>query len=104
MLKTAASSFSCYSTDEYASIKNILLCEIVARTRTIIVRNYCQVASCEKRDYVRFKMYDDFVQNYYYVVNPLHPTNDSFRINTTTKEGYYYLDTANTSVFATPAL
>lgn len=49
-------------------------------------------------------MYEDFVQNYYYVVDPLHATKDSIRINTTTKEGYYFLDTANTSVFATPTL
>lgn len=49
-------------------------------------------------------MFEDFIENYNFVVNPLNTTRDSLSITTTTKEGYYYIDTANTSVFITPDL
>lgn len=49
-------------------------------------------------------MYDDFVENYNYVVSPLNSTRDSLTITTTTAEGYYFMDTYNTSLFIKPDL
>lgn len=49
-------------------------------------------------------MFDDFILNYNYVVNPLNVTRDSMLVRTTTKEGYYYIDESNTNIFITPAL
>lgn len=49
-------------------------------------------------------MYEDFILNYNFVVDPLDKDADSLKINTTTKDWYYFYDTANTNVFVTPAL
>lgn len=49
-------------------------------------------------------MYDDFIINYNYVVSPLDDNRDTLTINTTTKDQYYYYDTANVGVYITPAL
>jgi len=37
-------------------------------------------------------MYDDFILNYNYVVDPLNGTTNSMLVRTTTKEGYYFID------------
>jgi len=47
---------------------------------------------------------DTFVQNYNYIVSPLNETKDSIVITTTTKEGIYYMDTANSGVFVSPEM
>ena len=49
-------------------------------------------------------MYEDFIQNYHYVVNPLNGTTDSMLVRTTTREGYYFIDETSTGVFITPTL
>lgn len=82
----------------------MLLCEVNKTTKSILVRNYCQVASCGKRDIVRIRLMETFVQNFAYIVSPLNPTKDSLNITTTTREGIYYLDTANSNVFIDPEL
>jgi hypothetical protein len=49
-------------------------------------------------------MYDDFIMNYHYVVDPLNSTRDSMLVRTTTREGYYYIDETSTDVFILPPL
>lgn len=82
----------------------MLLCQLVTSNRTIIIRNYCQVSSCTSGRSVYFKMYDDFVVNYAYVVDPLLSTRDSLLVKSTTAEGYYYLDETKKNVFVKPDL
>lgn len=104
MLVSGSSTATCYSVDSAGNSLNLLLCEVITSNRTIIVRNYCQVADCGASDRVRFKMFDDFIMNYHYVVSPLNDTRDSMLVRTTTREGYYYIDETSTGVFITPAL
>ena len=66
------------------------------------MRNLCQVTSCAASASVYFKMYDDFILNYNYVVNPLNSSIDYIMLKSTTKEGYYYVD--QDYIVATPAL
>ena len=49
-------------------------------------------------------MYDDFILNYNYVVDPLNGTTNSMLVKTTTKEGYYFIDQTAKDVFITPPL
>jgi hypothetical protein len=47
---------------------------------------------------------ETFVQNYQYSVSPLQSKRDSVVITTTTKEGVYYFDTADSGLFVKPEL
>lgn len=49
-------------------------------------------------------MYDDFINNFGYIVDPLDSVTDSLIIRTTTSDGLYYVDEAASSVFITPSL
>lgn len=80
----------------------MLLCEVNKTAKSILVRNYCQVASCGKRDIVRIQLMETFVQNYASIVNPLVSGKDGIVITTTTREGVYYVDTKE--VFALPEM
>ena len=62
------------------------------------------MASCGVRDQVRVKLLETYVQNYFQIVSPLNEKTDSVIITTTTKEGIYFVDTADTGVFITPEL
>jgi hypothetical protein len=53
---------------------------------------------------VTFRMYNDFVNNWGYVVDPLNNTADSLIVKTTTSNGEYYIDAASSGVFITPDL
>jgi len=50
------------------------------------------VQDCLEKATVRFRIFDDLVQNYYYVVTPLNSTRDSLKIWSTTADGYYFVD------------
>jgi hypothetical protein len=92
MFNPVTSSATCYSTDSTGASKNLLLCDINVTNGTITVRNYCQVSSCAFKAKVYFKLFEDFIQNYHYVVSPLNETRDSVFVRSTTKEEYYYVD------------
>ena len=47
---------------------------------------------------------ETFIQNFYQVVSPLQEKRDSLVITTTTREGIYYIDTADSSVFVQPEM
>ncbi|CDW89223.1 UNKNOWN [Stylonychia lemnae] len=104
MISPSTSTATCYSTDSKGVNQNLLLCEIITSNRTIIVRNYCQVSACKAKSKVYFKMYDDFIQNFNYVIDPLNGTTDSMLVRTTTKEGYYFIDQTSKDVFIKPDL
>lgn len=104
MLIPNVTSTTCYSVDAAGANLNMLLCELFTANRTIKVRNYCQVATCTASSTVRFKMYEDFIMNYYYVVDPLNSTFDSMLVRTTTREGYYFIDETATDLFIKPDL
>ena len=104
MFVTGFSSATCYSTDSSYNKQNLLLCEVITSNNTIIVRNLCQVQTCGSGSWVYFRMYEDFIQNYYYVVTPLNSTTDSMLVRTTTSDGYFYIDQTNTGLFITPDL
>lgn len=82
----------------------MLLCEINHISRSILVRNYCQVSSCGARDIVRVLLLETTVQNYNYIVAPLDPMRDSLQVYTTTREQKYFYDAATSGVFVRPEL
>lgn len=98
IVPTADAALSCYQTDQTGKQLNMLLCEVNKTAKSILVRNYCQVTSCGKRDIVRIQLMETFVQNYAAIVNPLVSARDSIVITTTTREGVYYLDTGMANV------
>jgi hypothetical protein len=104
MLNPSSSTATCYTSDYQGNIKSIILCTVIASNRTVIIRNYCQVADCSAGAVVRFLMLDDFMMNYFYIKDPMDSYNDSIGIRSTTSEGYYYIDETRTNVFATPTL
>jgi hypothetical protein len=68
------------------------------------VRNYCQVQGCQAKDEVRFKLMETFMQNYHQIVSPLNEKTDSVVITTTTREGIYFIDTADAGIFVQPEI
>ena len=53
---------------------------------------------------MRFKAFDDFMQNYHAVVTPLNVVNDSMKIWSTTANGLYFVDGTTTNIIITPTL
>lgn len=51
-----------------------------------------------------FKVFDDFMMNYHYVVYPFNATNDSLSVWSTTADGLYLIDGTTTGIEVTPEL
>ena len=102
-LNSKATSFTCNAVNYLGFEQSQLLCTVDYTNRTITIRNYCHVASCLARDYVRFKVYNDFINNYKYAISSYTASNQSLTIRSTTNE-LYPINEISTGIYITPQL